>query len=163
MKLAVCPGSFDPVTYGHMDIVRRTAGLFDEVIILLVINPAKKTLFTVEERVGMLGEITADLKNVRVDSYCGLLTDYARKVGAQTIVKGLRAVSDFEYEFQMALTNKHLLPECETVFLLSRLHNLYLSSSMVKQIAMFDGNIDEFVPSVLAERINSRIKEVYSK
>ena len=157
MKTAVCPGSFDPVTYGHLDIVKRTAALFDKVVVLVVINPDKATSFSVEERVDMIKTVTADLANVKVASYRGLLTDYVRDVDAHAIVKGLRAVSDFEYEFQMALANKQLLPEVETLFLMTRLHNLYLSSSMVRQIAQFGGDISQFVPPELAERITERL------
>ena len=137
MRIAVCPGSFDPITHGHLDIVRRAALLFDEVVVLVVTNPDKRCAFTVDERVDMIRASLGDLPNARVDAYEGLLTDYVRRVGAQAIVKGLRAMSDFEYEFQMALANKQLLPEAETIFLMTRLDNLYLSSSMVRQLAQF--------------------------
>ncbi len=157
MRIAVCPGSFDPITHGHLDIVRRAALLFDEVVVLVVTNPDKRCAFTVDERVDMIRASLGDLPNARVDAYEGLLTDYVRRVGAQAIVKGLRAMSDFEYEFQMALANKQLLPEAETIFLMTRLDNLYLSSSMVRQLAQFGGDISKFVPEVLIERIMTRL------
>ena len=118
MRIAICPGSFDPITKGHLDIIRRAANLFDEVIILIMVNYTKtNTAFTAAERVEMARRVTADIPNVRVDYYAGLLADYARQQGACTLVKGLRAVTDFEYEFQMALTNKKLYPNLETLFL----------------------------------------------
>lgn len=157
MRVAVCPGSFDPVTQGHLDIVRRAAHLFDEVVVLVVINPEKHCSFSVEERLEMINSCLGDLPNVRADAYKGLLTDYVRQLGAQAIIKGLRAMSDFEYEFQMALANKQLLPEAETIFLMTRLDNLYLSSSMVRQIAQFGGDISKFVPEALVERIMERL------
>jgi pantetheine-phosphate adenylyltransferase len=157
LRIAVCPGSFDPITHGHLDIVRRAALLFDEVVVLVVTNPDKRCAFTVDERVDMIRASLGDLPNARVDAYEGLLTDYVRRVGAQAIVKGLRAMSDFEYEFQMALANKQLLPEAETIFLMTRLDNLYLSSSMVRQLAQFGGDISKFVPEVLIERIMTRL------
>lgn len=157
MKTAVCPGSFDPVTKGHLDIIKRATGLFDKVIVLVVINPDKKTTFSVEERVEQLKKVTKMLPNVEVDSFDGLLADYLRSTGACAIVKGLRAVSDFEYEFQMALTNRKLNPYAETVFLNTAAENMYLSSSMVKQIAKFGGDISSFVPSEIYEEVKIRL------
>ncbi len=157
MKIAVCPGSFDPVTNGHLDIIKRAAKLFDEVIVLVVINPAKKPSFSVEERVKLIDRVVADIPNVRVDSYYGLLVDYLKEKGATVIVKGLRAVSDFEYEFQMSLTNKKLNPDVETVFLTTGTKHMYLSSSIVKQIASFGGEIDEFVPECILGDIRERL------
>lgn len=155
--LVVCPGSFDPVTQGHVDIVRRASKLFSQVVVLVVHNPAKHCVFSPEERCEMLETVTAGMPNVRVDRYTGLLVDYVRKVEATAIVRGLRALSDFEYEFQMALTNKKLLPEAETVFLTTRAENMYLSSSMVRQIASFGGNISDFVPPELEACIKQRL------
>ena len=146
MAKVICPGSFDPVTYGHLDIISRASGLFDEVIALVVINPTKNPSFTPQEREQMLSKCTAHLPNVRVDTYQGLLADYVRAEGAVAIVKGLRAMSDFEYEFQMALTNRKLVPEAETIFLTTTAENMYLNSSLVKQVASFDGDISGFVP-----------------
>ena len=158
MRIAVCPGSFDPVTYGHLDIFKRASKMFDKVIVLVITNPDKKANFTHEERMEMISEVITDLPNVEVDSYCGLLTDYVREHKVNAIVKGLRAMSDFEYEFQMALINKKLYPEAETVFLTTDLNNMYLSSSMVRQIALFGGNISGLVPKCLHERVIQRLK-----
>ncbi len=131
--LAVCPGSFDPVTVGHLDIIKRAAKMFEEVIVVVMTNSSKHPSFTAEERMEMIGAATADIPNVSVDKYDGLLADYAAMRGAGAIVKGLRAMSDFEYEFQMALTNRKLNPNIETVFLTTTADNMYLSSSMVKK------------------------------
>ena len=157
MKIAICPGSFDPITNGHLDIIKRASTLFDKVIVLVVINPIKNASFTPQERAEMIAEATVGMPNVEVDTYDGLLVDYLRQVGATAIVKGLRAVSDFEYEFQMALTNKMLLPYAETVFLTTSAQNMYLSSSIVKQVAHFGGDISEFVPRKLYKRIKERL------
>lgn len=156
-RIAVCPGSFDPVTYGHIDIFNRASKLFDKVIILVSTNLAKQPLFTPTERIKMIMEVTAGMDNVVIDILDGLLADYVREVGACAIVKGLRAVSDFEYEFQMALANKKLYPDAETVFLTTSTENMYLSSSVVKQIASFGGDISSFVPESIRENIVSRI------
>lgn len=156
-KIAICPGSFDPITNGHLDIIKRASTLFDKVIVLVVINPVKTAAFTPQERAEMISVATEGMLNVEVDTYNGLLVDYLRQVGATAIVKGLRAVSDFEYEFQMALTNKMLLPYAETVFLTTSAQNMYLSSSIVKQVAQFGGDISEFVPRRLHKRIKERL------
>ena len=157
MRIAVCPGSFDPVTVGHLDIIKRASQLFDRVIVLVVVNPDKTPTFSAEERVEMIRESVAELENVTVDSYSGLLTEYVQRAGAVAIVKGLRAVSEFEYEFQMALTNKKLLPYAETVFLTTSMYNMYLSSSLVKQIARFGGEIRDFLPEAIYERVRLRL------
>ncbi len=157
MKLAICPGSFDPVTKGHLDIITRASGLFDEVIVLVVHNPAKNPSFTPQERMEMIHKVTEHLPNIRVDTFEGLLADYAKQKGACAIVKGLRAVSDFEYEFQMALVNKKLYPEAETVFVPTSMENMYLSSSIVKQVASFGGNISDFVPEPILDQIRDRL------
>ena len=141
-RIAICPGSFDPVTMGHLDIIRRASVLFDKVIVLVVVNPVKNTSFTPEERVELIRKSVEGIPNVEVDLYMGLLVDYVRSKGAAAIVKGLRAMSDFEYEFQMALTNRKLYPEAETVFLTTAADNMYLSSSLVKQVAELGGDID---------------------
>ena len=157
-RIALCPCSFDPITNGHLDIIRRAASLFDEVIVLVMINFSKTTTaFSVEERVDMARRATAEFPNVRVDSYDGLLADYARRVHACTVVKGLRAVSDFEYEFQMALTNKKLYPELETLFLTTGLQYMYLSSSIVRQVAALGGDISEFVCPEIQQEILQRL------
>lgn len=159
-RIAVCPGSFDPVTFGHIDIFNRASKLFDKVIILVSTNINKQPLFTPTERIKMIMEVTSEMDNVVIDILDGLLADYVRDVGAIAIVKGLRAVSDFEYEFQMALANKKLYPGAETVFLTTSSENMYLSSSVVKQIAAFGGDISSFVPEAIREDIVSRISKV---
>ena len=157
MTTVICPGSFDPVTNGHRDIITRASRMFDRVIALVVINVAKTPSFTHEERTAMLRKVTASLPNVEVDAYEGLLADYVRSSGAVAICKGLRAMSDFEYEFQMALTNKKLVPDADTVFLTTRCENMYLNSSLVKQIASFNGDISDFVPPEVLEDIQARL------
>lgn len=153
----VCPGSFDPITLGHLDIITRASGLFEEVIALVIVNPAKNPSFTADERAQMLQKSTAHLKNVTVDTYSGLLADYVRENNAIAIVKGLRAMSDFEYEFQMALTNKKLMPEAETIFLTTTVEHLYLTSSLVKQVAGFGGDVSDFVPAEVLPDIKLRL------
>ena len=156
---AICPGSFDPVTYGHLDIVTRASKMFEKLIVVVASNSSKKSSFTPEERVEMIKKCITDLPNVEVVHYEGLLADYAAEIGATAIVKGLRAMSDFEYEFQMALTNKKLNPNVETLFLTTAAENMYLSSSMVKQIAKMGGDIESFVPDVIRQDIIDRIKK----
>lgn len=158
MKIAVCPGSFDPVTLGHLDIINRASRLFDKVIVLVSFNPGKSSAsFSVEERMDMIRTVTKHLNNVEIDCNNGLLADYLKKTGAAAIVKGLRAVSDFEYEFQMALANKKLYDEAETVFLTTSSENMYLSSSVVKEIASLGGNISGLVPLEILEAIKNRL------
>ncbi len=159
MRIAVCPGSFDPVTKGHLDIINRASKLFDKVIVLVSFNPSKRTTasFTIEERMNMILRVTGHLDNVLVDCNSGLLADYLERTNACAIVKGLRAVSDFEYEFQMALANKDLFPGAETVFLTTSSENMYLSSSVVKEIASLGGDISNFVPAELLDDIITRV------
>lgn len=159
MSIAVCPGSFDPVTFGHIDIISRASKIFDKVIVLVSINPNKVASFTVSERVNMLKAVTEGIENVVIDAYDGLLADYTRKQGASAIVKGLRAVSDFEYEFQMALANKKLYSNAETIFFTTTSENMYLSSSVVKQIASLGGDITGFVPDEILETIKNRLNK----
>lgn len=156
MRICIYPGSFDPVTLGHMDIITRACKIFDKVIVAVAVNPDKHFSFTMEERMDMLRAVTKGL-HVEVDCVRGLLADYAGEKHATAIVKGLRAISDFEYEFQMALTNKKLNPEVETMFLPTSVENMFLSSSMVKQVAGFGGDISHFVPECLLERVNERL------
>lgn len=158
-RLAICPGSFDPVTFGHLDIMHRAAELFDRVIVLVSVNAEKTPCFTAEERMEMIREVTRDVPNIEVAALDGLLADYVKKTGACAIVKGLRAMTDFEYEFQMALINKKLYDGAETVFLVTRSENMYLSSSVVKQVASFGGDISGFVPASIVERINKRLNK----
>ncbi|MEG1268336.1 MAG: pantetheine-phosphate adenylyltransferase [Oscillospiraceae bacterium] len=161
MKLAICPGSFDPITKGHLDIIIRAAKLFDSVLVVVLHNPEKSPMFTIDERVEMIKRVTQKLSNVSVDTYYGLLADYVKLKGACAIVKGLRAVSDFEYEFQMDLINKQLNPEFETIFLNTSQEYMFLSSSIVKQIAAFNGDISAFIPDEISQDIIDRLhKEV---
>lgn len=153
---ALCPGTFDPVTNGHLDIVRRAAGLFDRVVIAVVENPSKEPLFENTERVDMLREAVADLANVEVDSFSGLLVDYARNRGIPVIVKGLRAVTDFDYELQMAQMNRQLA-EVETCFVPTSPKWSYLSSSLVKEVARFGGDVSSMVPDHVLGRLKERL------
>lgn len=159
MRIAVCPGSFDPVTIGHLDIISRASRIFDKIIVGVPVNPEKHFSFTVEERMDLLRRVIAaeGLENIEVDKVDGLLADYAKRRGAMVIVKGLRALSDFEYEFQQALTNKKLNPELETMFLSTSAENMFLSSSMVKQVAGFGGDISHFVPPCILDTIKDRL------
>ncbi|MBZ4670036.1 MAG: Phosphopantetheine adenylyltransferase [Oscillospiraceae bacterium] len=156
-RIAVCPGSFDPITNGHKDIIIRASKLFDKVIVLVSVNPVKQSSFTVEERVEMIRTVMQGHDNIEIDTSDGLLADYIRKKNAVAIVKGLRAVSDFEYEFQMALANRKLYSDAETVFLTTSAENMYLSSSVVKQIASFGGDISGFVPDCILDDIKKRL------
>ena len=156
---AICPGSFDPVTLGHIDIIKRACSTFESVIVVVMYNSAKTASFTAEERVAMIKKSTADIPNVSVEAYDGLLADYAREKNAKAIVKGLRAVSDFEYEFQMALTNKKLNPDAETVFFTTRAENMYLSSSVVREVARMGGDISDFVPECVKQEIIERLSK----
>ena len=159
MRTAICPGSFDPVTIGHLDIISRASRLFDRIIVGVPVNPAKHFSFSVEERMELLRRATQaeGLANVEIDKVDGLLADYAKRRGAMVIIKGLRAMSDFEYEFQQALTNKKLNPELETMFLSTSAENMFLSSSMVKQVAGFGGDISHFVPPCILDTIKDRL------
>lgn len=154
MKAAIYPGSFDPVTYGHLDIIKRSAEIFDELIVGVLNNKAKTPLFSVEERVKILKEATKDLPNVKVESFTGLLIDYAREKDIHVSVRGLRAVTDFEYELQIAQTNRQLSGgSLDTMFLTTSLEYAYLSSSSVKEIAIFNGDISQCVPDFVARLI----------
>lgn len=157
MRTAICPGSFDPVTIGHLDIINRASKIFDRVVVAVLHNPRKSAVFSDTERVEMIKSVTGHLTNVEVICHDGLLADLAEKLNANVIVKGLRAVSDFEYEFQMALANRKLNPEVETMFLTTSAENMFLSSSVVKQIASFGGDISSFVPEALCEKIAKRL------
>lgn len=153
MKIAVYPGSFDPITNGHLDIIVRAAKLFDKVIVALIKNPDKKSYFSFEARLKMLRESMPKSKKIEVDSFDGLLVDFVCQKKACAVVRGLRAVSDFDYEFQMALTNRKMAPEIETVFLMTDYRYSYLSSSMVKQIARLGGDIAGLVPAGVSKRL----------
>lgn len=156
-KTVICPGSFDPVTNGHIDIITRASAMFDKVIVAVLVNSSKTPVFSIDERVCFLRKALEGLNNVEVKSFNGLLADYAKQTGADAVVKGLRAVSDFEYEFQMSLTNKSLNPDLETVFLTSRAEYMFLSSSIVRQVASLNGDITNFVPSCIHDEIKQRL------
>lgn len=156
-RIAVCPGSFDPITLGHLDIIARAAAMFDKIIVVVMNNADKHYTFSSSERKAMIEKSVMDLDNVYVDLYDGLLAEYAAKQNACAIIKGLRAMSDFEYEFQMALTNKKLNPGVETMFLTTSAQNMYLSSSMVKQIAGMGGDVSDFLPEVIHDDVLKRI------
>lgn len=157
MKIAVYPGSFDPVTLGHLDIIERSLELFDEVIVAVMYNRNKRPMFDVEERVELLRKSTTHLKNVTIDSHEGLLIDYLKRKDLNIVVKGLRAISDFEAEFQMASVNQKLSPGVETVFIMTRTEYMYLSSSIVKEVASFNGDISNFVNNVVSEAIEEKL------
>ena len=158
MKRAVYPGSFDPITFGHLDIIERSAKMVDELVVALLRNSAKNSLFSLEERVNMIREMTKDIPNVRVESFDGLLVDYMTQIGANIIIRGLRAVTDFEYELQLAQMNHVQNENIETVFLITGLKYSYLSSTIVKEIASYGGDISKFVPAELMDRIYAKYK-----
>jgi pantetheine-phosphate adenylyltransferase len=155
-KIAVYPGSFDPITNGHVDIIKRGLGVFDELIVLIAYNPNKKTLFSVDERVGMIQEVIRDFKNVRVDSFDGLLVDYVKVAGANVILRGLRALSDFEYEFQLALINRRLNRDVETVFLMTGYKWFYTSSTIINEAASLGGSVKGLVPEIVFRKLQEK-------
>lgn len=159
MRRAIYPGSFDPVTKGHLDIIERAASISDELIVGVLQNKAKTPLFSVEERVTMLGEVTKNIKNVKIVPFEGLLIDFAQQMDANVIVRGLRAITDFEYELQMSQTNRKLNSDVETIFLTTSLDYSYLSSTTVKEVASFGGDITQFVPEFVAGKITEKMKE----
>ena len=156
MKRVVCPGSFDPITFGHLDIIKRASALFDEVIIAVLVNTTKKTLFTVDERLEMIAEVTSQYPNVRVDSWSGLLVDYCETHDVKAIVKGLRAVTDFDYELQMSQINLQL-KGIETLFMATAPAHSVLSSSLVKEIATFGGDVSAYLPASIITRVTERL------
>ena len=161
-KTAICPGSFDPITIGHLDIIRRSSKIFDKVIVVVMSNyrKTKTTTFSVEERMDLIKRSVADMPNVEVDCDFGLLAEYAKRKKADVIVKGLRAVSDFEDEFQQALTNKKLNPDIETVFMAASVDNMFMSSSMIKQVCSLGGDISLFLPKEVSGEIIRRLKNI---
>lgn len=158
MTIAVYPGTFDPVTFGHLDIIHRAAHLYDKLIIGVLHNSEKTPLFSVKERVNILTKATEDIANVEVCSFEGLSVDFARNAGAKVIVRGLRLITDFEYELQMAQTNRKLAPDVDTTFLYTSLQYSYLSSTTVKEVARFGGDIREFVPGFIVEEIKKKLE-----
>ncbi|MDY6832010.1 MAG: pantetheine-phosphate adenylyltransferase [Thermodesulfobacteriota bacterium] len=157
MKIAIYPGSFDPVTNGHIDIIQRGRHLFDKIIVAILLNPGKKALFSVEERLDMLTESLKDMDGVEVDAFSGLLIDYAERKNAKAILRGMRAVSDFEYEFQMALMNRRLNRDIQTVFLMTGMRWIYTSSSIIKEAATFGGDISGMVPAFVEKKLEEKI------
>lgn len=155
-SIAVCPGSFDPVTYGHLDIIRRGAKVFDKVYVVVLNNSSKNPLFTVKERIELIKEVTKNLPNVIVDEFSGLLIDYAKSVNANAIIRGLRAVSDFEYEMQITSMNRVLNEDIETFFIMTNNQYSFLSSSIVKEVAKYNGNITTLVPSVVEKALQEK-------
>ena len=158
MHRVVCPGSFDPVTNGHLDIISRASGLYDEVVVAVLINVTKRSLFTVDERVEMLGEVTAHYGNVKIDRFHGLLVDFCAANGITAVIKGLRAVSDFEYEMQMAQMN-YRMAKVETLFMTTNPLYSFLSSSLVKEIARYGGDVGGLVPDAVLSRLRARLAE----
>lgn len=158
IKKAIYPGTFDPITLGHEDVVRRATGLFDEVIVAVAQSQSKRPLFELNERVSLAAEVLTDCPNVRVVGFSGLLMQFAREEGAHVVIRGLRAVSDFEYEFQLAGMNRHLYPEVETLFLTPSEQYMFISASLVREIAMLGGDISKFVPSIVDAAIQEKLK-----
>ena len=163
MRKAVYPGSFDPVTFGHLDIIRRSAALVDELVVGVLTNSAKTPLFSAEERVNILKDVTKDISNVRIMAFNGLSVEFAKSCGAQFMVRGLRAITDFDYELQMSQTNRILQSGIDTIFLSTSLEYAYLSSTTVKEIASYHGDISKFVPEEVIDRIYIKIGEKKSK
>ena len=155
-RIAVYPGSFDPITYGHMDILMRGLDLFDKVIVAIANNIEKKSLFTVEEKKELIRQSINGNENVLIDSFDGLLVDYVRRVDAPIVIRGLRAMSDFEYEFQMASMNRNLNPQMDTIFMMTSKDYFFVSSRTIKEVAAFKGSISEFVPPVVEERLREK-------
>ncbi|MBF0405749.1 MAG: pantetheine-phosphate adenylyltransferase [Candidatus Riflebacteria bacterium] len=153
MRIAVYPGSFDPFTNGHLDILERSLKMFDKLIVAVLINPNKNSLFASSKRIEMIEKVSAKMENVEVSQFDGLLVDFCKKVGACSVIRGLRAVSDYEYELQLATINKQLAPDLETIFLMSSAHCSFLSSSIVKEIARYGGNIEPLVPANVGEEL----------
>ena len=158
-KIAIVPGSFDPITYGHIDIIKRSSELFDEIIVAILVNPDKKYLFSLEERVEMIEETIKDIPNVKVDAFSGLLVNYAKKVGSSVIVRGLRAVSDFEYEMQLTFMNKALDEGIETFYMMANKQYSFISSSIAKGVSGFGADLSKFVPKNVEERLEKKMKE----
>ena len=159
MNIAVYPGSFDPVTNGHIDVIGRALNIFEKVIVAVGDNPGKKPTFTIQERIDMIKESTKDMKNLEIDSCSGLLLDYVKSKNSKIIIRGLRAVSDFDFEFQRALMNRVLDDEIETIFIMTKEHFVYLNSSIVKEMAMFAGKVNGLVPEI----VEKKLKEKFSK
>ena len=156
--MALFPASFDPITNGHLDLIQRSRAIFDEVVLALARNVSKTAAFTTEERLEILSEVTKDMDDVSVQVFDGLVVHYAQQIGATAIIRGLRAIADFEYEFEMALMNKHLAPDVEIVFFMTSQEYLYVSSSRLKELVRFGASIDEFVPRVVADALERKLR-----
>ena len=154
--LAIYAGTFDPITLGHVDLIERSAEIFDRLLLAVAIDSPKDTLFSVEERVGLMREVVTGMANVQVEAFPGLLVNYARSRGARALIRGIRAYSDFEFEFQMALTNRKLAPEIETLFMMPKESHSYISSSTVKQVGLLGGDVSEFVPAPVVELLRQK-------
>ncbi|MFN3484620.1 MAG: pantetheine-phosphate adenylyltransferase [Planctomycetota bacterium] len=159
MSVAVYPGSFDPITNGHLDIIRRGARIFDRLIVAVADNPAKQALFSKDERVEMIREVTASFRNVEVDSFDGLVVDYVRRRKAHVILRGIRTISDFEYEYQMALTNRTFAPDIETAFLLTHEEYSFMSSRLIKEAASLGGDVSAFLPQQVERRLRAKLRK----
>jgi pantetheine-phosphate adenylyltransferase len=159
LKICICPGSFDPITNGHVDIIERAAKMFDKVIVAVLINKSKVPIFTLEERILFLKKVFKGRPNIEIDSFSGLLVDFAKNKDAKVIIKGLRALSDFEYEFQMALLNKNLSPDIETMFMMTNINYSYLSSSAVRELAKLGGDIEGLVPESIKDIVLEKFRE----
>ena len=161
MKIAIYPGSFDPITSGHLNIIQRASRIFDRLIVCVMVNAGKKPMFSLEERVALISKVVADLPNVEVDSSDELLAEYVRRKGGCVIVKGLRAGSDFENEFQMALINRKINPDLDTMFLTAEHQYMYLSSSTVKELASYDVDLSDFLPEQIIEDFKNRVSTIH--
>ena len=161
MKIAIYPGSFDPITSGHLNIIQRASRIFDQLIVCVMVNAGKKPMFSLEERVALISKVVADLPNVEVDGSDELLAEYARRKGGCVIIKGLRAGSDFENEFQMALINRKINPDLDTMFLTAEHQYMYLSSSTVKELAIYDVDLSDFLPEQIIEDFKKRVSTIH--
>jgi pantetheine-phosphate adenylyltransferase len=159
MRTVLYPGTFDPITYGHIDIIRRARDLFDSVVVTIAVNPSKDPLFTLDERLHLIKQSVAEFNNITVDSFSGLVVDYARKVNAVGIIRGLRAVSDFEYEFQMALMNRKLAENISTIFLMPHEKYTYLNSSIIRNLASLGSDVSDFVPDIVQEALIKKFRK----